>query len=207
MSAEDAEEYTAALSQVMAGGWRQIALARRLGVPKAIGMTTEAWVSERIGGYVRLSLDERREAVKALTDPDGEFQLSQREAGEVLGIGTMTVNRDLHAVPDGTGEASPLDEAQPSEPTASDVAGSIAETWDDEAASADMARHERLRTMRNARIGWLRFVSEHTPGELVEDMGLDEIREVRRDLGRIIGWLEQAREVAAKARGPRRISG
>src|SRR4051794_36628421 len=83
MSAEDAEEYTRALGQIMSGGWRSIALAQRLGVPAAIGMTTDAWVRERIGGYVRLGLDERREAVKELTDRDGEFHLSQRQAAEV----------------------------------------------------------------------------------------------------------------------------
>jgi hypothetical protein len=95
MSAEDAEEYTRALGQVMSGGWRQIALAQRLGVPEAIGMTTEDWVRDRIGGYVRLGIEERREAVRELTDKTGEFGLSQRQAAEVLGIGKDTVRRDL----------------------------------------------------------------------------------------------------------------
>lgn len=104
ISAEDAEEYTRALGQIMSGGWRAIALAQRIGVPAAIGMTTEAWVRERIGGYVRLGLDERREAIKELTDPEGEFHLSQRQAAEVLGIGKDTVRRDLMG-----GADAPLD--------------------------------------------------------------------------------------------------
>lgn len=109
MSAEDAEEYTVALGQIMSGGWRQIALAQKIGVPEAIGMTTEAWVRDRIGGYVRLGLDERREAVKELTDPEGQYQLTQRQAAEVLGIGVATVNRDLGDVPDGTGASASLE--------------------------------------------------------------------------------------------------
>lgn len=94
ISAEDAEEYTRALGQVMSGGWRQIALAQRLGVPAALDMTTEAWVRERIGGYVRLGLDERRDAVKELTNPEGEYHLTQRQAAEVLGVDHSTVSRD-----------------------------------------------------------------------------------------------------------------
>lgn len=109
ISAEDAEEYTRAVGQVMSGGWRLCAAAHRLGVPEAMGMTSREWVRE-IGGAVRLGLDERREAVKELTDPEGEFNFSQREAADVLGIGTMTVNRDLRGVPDGTAETSAVQE-------------------------------------------------------------------------------------------------
>lgn len=106
LSAEDAEEYTRALGQIMSGGWRQIALAKRLGVPEALGMTTDAWVSSRIGGYVRLGLDDRRLAARELTDPDGEFQMTHHQAAEVLGVGETTVRRDLHGPPHG-GRAAP----------------------------------------------------------------------------------------------------
>lgn len=107
MAPEDAEEYTAALGQIMSGGWRQIALAQHLGVPAALGMTTEAWVSERIGGYVRLGLDERREAVRKLTDPDGAFHLTQREAADVLGVDQTTVSRDLRVDADASDDPPP----------------------------------------------------------------------------------------------------
>ena len=60
MNRVDAEEYTQALGQVVAGGWRQVALGHRLGVPAALGISTSEWVEERLGGYVRLSLDDRR---------------------------------------------------------------------------------------------------------------------------------------------------
>jgi len=90
MKQEDAEEYTQALGQVMVGGWRQIALGDRLGVPKALGLSTREWVEERLGGYVRLSIPERREAVAELTE-EGR---STREIGEVLGVAKTTVERD-----------------------------------------------------------------------------------------------------------------
>jgi hypothetical protein len=90
MRPEDAEEYTQALRQVVAGGWRQIALGRRLGVPEALGLTTEAWVNERLGGYVRLHAPERRDAVAVLT-AEG---MSNVAIGEVLGVDERTVRRD-----------------------------------------------------------------------------------------------------------------
>jgi hypothetical protein len=97
---EDAEEYTQALGQVVAGGWRQIALGARLGVPDALGLSTRDWVHQRLGGYVRLSLPERREAVAELT----EEGMSSRQIGEVLGVGKGTVHRDLSGAPSGASE-------------------------------------------------------------------------------------------------------
>ena len=91
MNRDDAEEYTQALGQVVAGGWRQVALGVRLGVPKALGISTAEWVEGRLGGYVRLAVAERRQAVAELT----EEGLSQREAGEILGVSQKTVDRDL----------------------------------------------------------------------------------------------------------------
>ena len=102
MDAGDAEEYTQSLGQVLSGGWRQVALGQRLGVPEALGLSTQEWVEHRLGGYVRLSIPERREAVKELTAPvdAGGQGLSTRETAEVLGVGLGTVHRDR--VPNGT---------------------------------------------------------------------------------------------------------
>jgi hypothetical protein len=108
MSAENAEEYTRSLGQIMSGGWRQIALAQKLGVPQALDLTTDAWVRERIGGYVRLGLDERQEAAKELTDPNGDFHLTQRQAAEVLGVGKGTIQRDLQDGPSGPVDVAAL---------------------------------------------------------------------------------------------------
>src|SRR4029453_4856961 len=109
------EEYTRALGQVMSGGWRQIALGQKLGVPDALGMTTEAWVRERIGGHVRLGLDERREGVKELTDPEGEVPLTPRQAPGVVGGGVGAVKSDLRGVQDRTAKDATLGEDRQSD--------------------------------------------------------------------------------------------
>jgi hypothetical protein len=93
MDVDDAEEYTQALGQVVAGGWRQIALGERLGVPDALGMTTREWVDQRLGGYIRLSISERREAVAELTG--GEEPMTQRDVAAVLGVGKSTIADDV----------------------------------------------------------------------------------------------------------------
>lgn len=87
---EEAEEYTQSLGQICGGSYRQIALAKRLGIPQALGLETEQWVRERLGGYIRLTIDERREAVTNLT-AEGH---STREVGEILGVSNATVSRD-----------------------------------------------------------------------------------------------------------------
>src|SRR5260221_3227132 len=88
---EDAEEYTQSLGQNLSGSYRQILLGKKMGVPVALGLTVEEWVTERLGGYVKLGVEDRRAAGKELI---GEG-LSQRETAEVLGVSPMTVNRDL----------------------------------------------------------------------------------------------------------------
>ena len=55
------------------------------------------WVEKRLGGYVRMSIADRRAAVKELAG-DG---MSQRGIGEVLGVDHRTVGGDLN------GENSP----------------------------------------------------------------------------------------------------
>lgn len=98
MRPEDAEEYTQALGQVVAGGYRMIAVAQRIGVPKALGLSTEDWVRQRLGGYVKYSVEERKTIVGELA-ADG---LSQREIAAVVGVSPMTVHRDLEPVTDVT---------------------------------------------------------------------------------------------------------
>jgi N6-adenosine-specific RNA methylase IME4 len=88
---EDAEEYTRSLGQIVAGSWRQIALAKRLGVPKALGLTTEQWVHDRLGGYVKMSIAERREVVRNLTAED----YSAREIAEIVGVSHDTAATDV----------------------------------------------------------------------------------------------------------------
>jgi phage N-6-adenine-methyltransferase len=91
VSIEDAEEYTQSLAQIFSGSWRQVLWADRQGIPDALGLSTQEWVTQRLGGYVRLAIDERREAVAELV-AEG---LSQRDIADVLGVDAATVNRDL----------------------------------------------------------------------------------------------------------------
>jgi phage N-6-adenine-methyltransferase len=122
MKKEDAEEFTQSLGQIAGGTWRQIALAKRLGVPKALGLSVEGWV-KKLGGYTRLSIEDRREAVQELT-AEGQ---STREIAEVLGTSAMTVSRDL-GVTNGTDES-----AQPADPHDGDGAAvtSVTDTEDE----------------------------------------------------------------------------
>jgi ParB family chromosome partitioning protein len=90
MNREEAEQYTQALEQVFTGGYRFILWADRQGIPKALGLSLPEWV-QRLGGYARLSIEERREAVAELTEGEG---LSNVQAAEVLGVDERTVRRD-----------------------------------------------------------------------------------------------------------------
>lgn len=94
MKVADAEEFTQSLGQIVAGSWRQIAWAESQGIPEALGMTTREWVEERLGGYVRLSLPQRREAVAELT----EEGMSERAVADVLGVAQSTINNDRKAL-------------------------------------------------------------------------------------------------------------
>jgi hypothetical protein len=93
MSPEDAEEYTQALGQVLGGSWRQIELGQRLEVPKSLGLTTREWVEQRLGGYVRMQVEDRRNAEKELKTEG----LSQRQIANVFGVDQKTVSNDLRS--------------------------------------------------------------------------------------------------------------
>lgn len=99
MNRDDAEQFSRSLGKIGGGWWEQVALAKKLGVPKALGLTVEQWVNEHLGGYIKMSREDQREAVNKLT-ADGH---SQREIASTLGIGLGSVNRAL--VPNGTDEA------------------------------------------------------------------------------------------------------
>jgi phage N-6-adenine-methyltransferase len=114
ISTEDAEEYTQSLGQIFGGGWRQIAWAEKQGIPVALGLTLEEWVTNRLGGYVRLAVSERREAAAELA----EEGMSQREIGAVLGVGQATIHRDLLPDSDESPEPAVATKAQAGEPDA-----------------------------------------------------------------------------------------
>ena len=93
VSTEDAQGFTAALGNVLNGGWRLIWWAHRNGIPAALGVTTREWVDEHLGGYIRLSIEERREAIAELAEDD----LSNRQIADILGVDEGTVRKDKRA--------------------------------------------------------------------------------------------------------------
>lgn len=119
ISREDAEELTQSLGQILVGGWRQIATFTRMGVPKALGLSTADWVDTRLGGYIRLSIEERREAVKELLDEG----FSQRQAAEIIGVDEGTVRNDKKTAENSAPDPKPVPYEQAErEPTAENSA-------------------------------------------------------------------------------------
>lgn len=105
MNRDQAEEYTQSLGQILNASWRQIKLARELGVPRALGLSVDQWVNQRLGGYVRLPSEERKAAVLEMKAEDPK--MTQRAIGEVLGVNAGTVNRDLADVANATSDDDP----------------------------------------------------------------------------------------------------
>lgn len=143
MSPEDAEEYTQALGQVVAGGYRHVKLGDSLGVPKALGLSTAQWVQDRLGGYVQMSIPERREAVKEL-EAEG---FNNVESAEILGVDESTVRADKKK--SGNPESSEADQQKPKPHS-----GNPEPVEPDEDALAEeliAKEHERERKIRSDR--------------------------------------------------------
>lgn len=192
----DAEEYTQALGQVAAGAWRQIALGERLGVPDALGLTTREWVEERLGGYVRLSIPERREAVAELV-AEGR---TQKQAGDVLGVDARTVRRDLEAdasdlpaeaAADRSNGANAFDEAEFEERLArldEDLAERVNAGLDIEEAEAVTAERRKrvaawIKEVRSALSVLSRMVGSPIPREFEEALTEPEREALNAALG------------------------
>lgn len=98
LTREEAEEYTKNMGQLTTANYGLVDFAiHTLGVPKALGMTPDDWVQEKLGGYVRRSVDQRQEAVRELSgeqSPGGYYERSAKEVAETLGISPATVERD-----------------------------------------------------------------------------------------------------------------
>jgi hypothetical protein len=100
LTREEAEEYTKNLGQVTVGNYGLMEFAmHNLGVPESLGMTNEEWVQERLGGYVRWGVEQRREAIRGLMQPDenGKTRPATKIA-EILGISAVTVRRDMQVL-------------------------------------------------------------------------------------------------------------
>jgi hypothetical protein len=164
INAADAEEYTQALGQITAGAWRQILLAERLGVPDALGLSTREWVEQRLGGYVRLSVPERREAVAELT-AEG---LTTRETADVLGISKSQVAEDRkpELVQEWTEEPeeAEVEEAPPAEPVQEwTEPADENERLDQMAGQVDDGSIARARLLRDFHAGCRAFTRDLLP--------------------------------------------
>lgn len=102
ISTEDAEEFTRSLGHIGGGFTQQIFWAWKQGIPAALGLSVEVWVRDRLGGYMKLSVEQRREAVAQLT-AEG---LSLRAIGAILGVDNVTVLNDQKAIESATAENS-----------------------------------------------------------------------------------------------------
>ena len=111
ISFEHAEELLQTAAQHGIASWRQTALMKEMGVHLALSISLEEMVKRSFGGYMKLTLTERRNAVKEL-----ESTHSVREIAEILGVGKSQVDRDIQVakaiVPNGTPESS----EQPQQP-------------------------------------------------------------------------------------------
>lgn len=140
MTPEEAEEYTQGLGQVGGGWWRLVLHGQRNGVPAALGLSTQQWVENRLGGYMRITRPERQEIARQLTAPpdQGGEGLSQREAAAVLGVDPMTVNRDLHPEPVANATPQPAGAPPDLEKRDQPVANATPEPFLDEPAAPQL---------------------------------------------------------------------
>lgn len=92
MKKEDAEEFTQSLGQIVGGAVRQIELADRLGVPKALGMKLPEWVNVHLGGYAKLAQEQR---VRYALEWKKKENLPNTKIADRLGVDETTVRRDL----------------------------------------------------------------------------------------------------------------
>lgn len=82
---------------VVKGTWRQFAAMQRDNWPKKLGYSNfEEFAKTEFGGVLMVPRTERQEAVAELTAPieEGGFGLSNRKAGEVLGVSEFAVRQD-----------------------------------------------------------------------------------------------------------------
>jgi transposase len=98
LSREEAEEYTKNIGSIHVGNYGLMEMARDiLKVPEALDLTFDEWVTDRLGGFVRLSLRQRRDAVRELSgerSESGRYERSAAEVAGLLGLSAVTVERD-----------------------------------------------------------------------------------------------------------------
>jgi hypothetical protein len=105
LSEDAAEEFTAALGQVIGGGFRLAEWGHDHGIPDALGLTPEDWAKKKLGGHILLSRAEKVRAVEHLTKKG----LTVRDAADALGVPKSTLWDYQQLVRNRTAEAEAPD--------------------------------------------------------------------------------------------------
>ena len=93
-------------------------------------------MQKRLGGYIKLNVDDRRKAVAELADEG----LSQRAIGEVVGVSQMQVKRDMAE----TNVSKSMEESAQIETNVSEPADPVSE----KRAAKEAVREERREVNR-----------------------------------------------------------
>lgn len=184
----DASEYTESLKQIWAGSWRAVLLAERMGVPKAMNLSTREWV-ESLGGYVKLSIPERREAAKELIEQEG---MSTREAAAVLGVDDKTVRNDLKPPAEKSAPAS-APQVQPEPLPAEKSAPAALDLEDLDDGSVATAKLRATFRDRLYQAGRLMELKADAIAEAVDSDDEDALRRFGRSLSEWLARFEDAR--------------
>jgi len=129
MDVRDAEEFTASLEQIVEGGWRQVALGVKIGIPQDLGLTRGDWCG-RVTRGAMLRGAERQEAVLELKAD----KFSNRAIADVLGVDAETVNRDTRAANAASGGVAPEeDQSETAANTADEFFSSEDDEWQENA--------------------------------------------------------------------------
>ena len=120
-----AERFTQALAQVLRGSVRLVEWGTDNGIPSALGLSDEAWISQRLKSPPRLNKRDRRAVVwKLAASPDeGGLGRPIPEVAAALGVTEKTVDRDLRAIREEAGTIVP--KALPVPPGDTDEGGTF----------------------------------------------------------------------------------
>jgi hypothetical protein len=94
ISKEQAEEFTRNAAELVHIGYKNILWADNVGIPTVLGYESlRDWVTDKLGGYIRYPIEERREIAKELR-ANGKTKTA---IGEILGVSNDTIKNDLAA--------------------------------------------------------------------------------------------------------------
>jgi transposase-like protein len=164
VNSDEAREYSESLGEIFDGGYRQVAWADKQKIPKSLGLTTREWVFTYLGGYTRMGVEQRNEAVKELA-ADG---MSQDGIARSLGVSDNTVRaiiqgEEPQAYRNRTPPAAEIDKDRtpPAAPLAGDQSIDLAEM---QKGANLAAKHDEIAAFYGA-IKALSWLALHIPDD------------------------------------------